>query len=174
MNRHSHNPGRAAAAGLVLALAGLGALPAVAQPGHAGMHGEHGPAASMQMSERMFDKVNATPEQRTQIRQIMQSAATDMQAQRESRKALQEQAMKLFTQPTVDANAVEALRQQQLAQHDQSSKRMMQAMIETSRVLTPEQRVKMAEAMKQRRDMAQRHMRERRGVDLPKTEAPKS
>jgi protein CpxP len=172
MNQNSNRPGRIAA-GFVLALAGLVSLPAAARPG-AGMHGEHGPGPSMQMSERMFDRVNATPEQRTQLRQIMQSAATDMKAQRESRKALHEQAMKLFTQPNVDANAVEALRQQQLAQHDQSSKRMMQAMLEASRVLTPEQRVQMAEAMKQRRDMAQRHMRERRGIDTPKTEAPKS
>ena len=70
------------------------------------------------MMTRMLDRVNATPEQRTQIKQIMESQAADMHAQREAGRALREQAMTLFTQPTVDATAVEALRQQQLAMHD--------------------------------------------------------
>jgi protein CpxP len=62
----------------------------------------------------------------------------------------------LFTQPTVDARAVETLRQQMLAQHDQASKRMMQAMLDGSRVLTPEQRAKMADMAGQRRAMMER------------------
>jgi protein CpxP len=43
-----------------------------------------------------------------------------------------------------------------LAQHDQASKRMMQAMLEASRVLTPEQRAKMADMAGQRRAMMER------------------
>jgi Spy/CpxP family protein refolding chaperone len=71
----------------------------------------------------------------------------------------------LFTQPTVDANAAESLRQQMLARHDAASKRMMQAMLDVSRVLTPEQRQQLAQHMKQRRDMMERHMKERRQLD---------
>jgi Spy/CpxP family protein refolding chaperone len=112
-------------------------------------------------SERMLDHVNATPEQRTQIREIMRSAFADLKAQREAGRDLRQRAMELFTQPTVDANAAEALRQQMLAQHDQASKRMLQAMLEASRVLTPEQRAQLAERAKQRREMKQRHWRER-------------
>ena len=84
-----------------------------------------------------------------------------MRAQHEAGRALREQAMALFTQPTVDANAVEALRQKQMAVHDEASKRMTQAMLEISRVLTPEQRKQIAEQMTQRREMMQRHQRER-------------
>jgi Spy/CpxP family protein refolding chaperone len=67
----------------------------------------------------------------------------------------------LFTQPTVDARAVEALRQQLLANHEQVSRRMTQAMLDASRVLSPEQRKQMAERMDQRRSMMQRHRAER-------------
>ena len=73
-----------------------------------------------------------------------------MKAQREAGRALREQGLQLFTQPTVDATAAEALRQQMLAQHDQASKRMLQAMLDVAKVLTPEQRAQLAERMKQR------------------------
>ena len=46
---------------------------------------------------------------------------------------------------------------------------MTAAMLEISRVLTPEQRKQMADYMLQRRDMMQRHQRERRGIDTPRS-----
>ena len=150
-------------AGLVVALAGATAVTAFARgPGH---HGEMGGAPFMgRMSERMLDSVNATPEQRAQIKQITEAAAADLKTQRESRRALHERAMDLFKQPTVDANAAEALRQQMLQQHDQASRRMMQAMLEVSRVLTPEQRAQLADRMAQRREMMKRHWQERQDM----------
>lgn len=168
------NPLKMFAFGAVLAVAGTVALTAVAQPMAAGMHGGHGAGIGgmgmgMQMPERMLDQVNATPEQRTQIKQIMQAAATDMKAQHESGRALRDQAMQLFTQPNVDANAVEGLRQKMLSQHDQTSKRVMQAMLDSSKVLTPEQRLKLADMQKQRRDMMERHQRERSAMPAPKS-----
>ena len=150
--------------GVALAIAGTASLTAWA----AAPHGAHpgGPAAHGGFLfgrglERMLDSANASEAQRTQIRQIAQAAATDLKAQREAGRALRERQMQLFTQPTIDANAVESLRQQQLAQHDQASKRMTQALIDISRVLTPEQRVRIADRMKARRDMMERHHRER-------------
>jgi Spy/CpxP family protein refolding chaperone len=161
------------AAGVVLAIASTVSLTALAQPMGPGMHhgdfGMGGPGAAMPMPERLLDQVSATPEQRAQIKQIMQGASVDLKAQHDSGLALREQAMKLFTQPNVDATAVEAVRLQMLAQHDQSSKRMMQAMLDASRVLTPEQRLKLADGMKQRRDMMLRHQHERSALDAPKS-----
>lgn len=110
-------------------------------------------------SERMLDAVNATAEQRTQIHQIMDAARADLRAQREATRALHDQARQLFTQPTVDARAAEALRVQKMAAHDQASKRMLQAMLDVSRVLTPEQRTRIGELMAQRRQQ----MEQRRG-----------
>ena len=120
---------------------------------HAGPRG-HGPAEVGQMGgrgmDRMLDAVNATAEQRAQIRQIHEAARADMRAQHETQRGLREQMRQLFTQPTVDANAVEALRQQMMAGHDRRSQRMTQAMIVASRALTPEQR-KHTGAREQRR-----------------------
>ena len=91
---------------------------------------------AVRYSGSTIDAVGASAEQRTQIRQIMEAARADQQTRQESGRALHEQMRQLFTQPTVDANVAEALRQQQLALHDAGSKRMLQAMLEASRVLT--------------------------------------
>lgn len=141
----------------VLTLAAAGAAVAAPHAGH-GMMPFGGPGMG-----RMLDQVNATPEQRGQIEQIAKAAREDLRAQHETGRSLREQAMQLFTQPTVDANAAEVLRRQMLEQHDRASQRTMQAMLEVSRVLTPEQRVQLAEKMKQRGDATQRQPRERKG-----------
>jgi Spy/CpxP family protein refolding chaperone len=117
------------------------------------------------MVERMLDSVNASAEQRAQIKQITDRAAADRKAQFESHRALREQGMKLFTQPVVDANAAEALRRQMLQQHDEASKRRLQTMLEISRVLTPEQRKQLADRMAQRGEMFHRHMQERQSIE---------
>ena len=113
--------------------------------------------------DRMLDGLGVTDAQRTQIKQITTSAAADIRSQREAGRALHEKGMQLFAAPTVDASAAESLRQQMLAQHDQSSKRMLQAMLDVSKVLTPEQRAKMAQRAKERQDiMRERMQREQR------------
>ena len=117
--------------------------------------------------DRMLDSVNATPEQRAQIKQILQTAHADGAAQREAGRKLHEQSQALFTQPNVDARAVEAMRQQMLVQHDQASKRMTQVMLDVSRVLTPEQRKTLADRMAQRRTMMERHRNERESMERP-------
>ena len=154
---------------LALALGSLAVQVAHAAPGGHGMHGEHGGGHGMVGSgrhmDRMLDNVNATAEQRTQVQAIVKAAQTDMKAQREAGRSLHQQSQALFTQPTVDARAAETLRQQMLAQHDQASKRRLQMMLDISRVLTPEQRTKMAERMSQRRSMMERHRSERDGLD---------
>lgn len=137
--------------------------------GYGGMGGM-GPLGGMhaRQSERLFDSIGATADQRTQIRQIWDAARADMQAQREAGRALHEQARTLFAQPTVDAKAVEALRQQMLAQHDAMSKRGMQAMIDASAVLTPEQRQAVSERMAERRAAMERRRAERAATPKPR------
>lgn len=120
-------------------------------------------------SERMLDQLNATPEQKAQVHRIMEAARQDQQAQREAGQQLRQRMMQALAQPNVDAAAVEAIRQQMSAQHDQASKRMAQAMVEAARVLTPEQRQKAAEHLAKRRDMMQRHQRERDTLDKPRS-----
>jgi Spy/CpxP family protein refolding chaperone len=166
------NPARLFGGAVLVAVLGTAALSAWAQPGGHEGHGMRGGGAGMmgmpmqgRMVEHMLDSVNATAEQRAQVKQITDRTAADMKTQHEAGRALREQGMKLFTQPVVDANAAEALRQQMMQQHDQASRRMLQSMLEISRVLTPEQRKLLADRMAQRRDMMQRHMQERQKLD---------
>lgn len=132
--------------------------------GHSGAGGR-GMMGAPHHIERMLDSVNATPEQRTQVNQIMQAAHTDMKAQHEAGRTLRQQSQALFAQPNVDARAAETLRQQMLTQHDQASKRKLQLMLDVSRVLTPEQRKTLGERMDKRRAMAERHRTERDSME---------
>lgn len=135
--------------------------PAHAMPGHPGMP-MGGPGAGRPdampwmghpfMLQRLLDDVDATKAQRKQIREIVGDAQDDLRDQRDEHRRLAEQMAELFAQPSVDAKAVEALRQKMLAEHDKSSRRMTQAMLDVSRVLTPEQRQKIAAEMKSRRE----------------------
>ena len=115
--------------------------------------------------DRLLDAVNASAEQRTQIKQITDAARADMKAQHATGRQLRGDSAALFAQPTVDARAAEALRQQMLARHDQASKRQLQMMLDISRVLTPEQRRTLADKMAQRRSMMERHRAERSAAE---------
>lgn len=144
---------------------------------HGGRHGDHGglmgggpgmfmgaqPERIDRMVDRMLKGVDATEAQRAQIRQIAQAAARDVRSQAEAGRALHEKARALFTAPTVDEAAVESLRQQMAAHHDAVSKRMSQAMVEAAKVLTPEQRQKLAERFEKRRSHMRDSMRDGRG-----------
>ena len=107
--------------------------------------------------DHMLDGLDATDAQRAQVKQIAQAAAADLKAQREASRALREKGLQIFAAPVVDAAAAESVRQQLGVKHDDASRRMLQAMLDVSRVLTPEQRAKWAERMKQRGA----HMQER-------------
>ena len=149
---------------LVAVLASF-AVASWAQPMGHGMH-HHGGGMMMggspehmgRMIDHMLDGLNATDAQRAQIKQIAQAAADELKTQREAGRALRQQGMQIFTAPNVDANAAETLRQQMMAQHDQVSRRMTQAMVDISRVLTPEQRAKIGERMKERAAKMQERM----------------
>lgn len=161
--------------GMVVAVAATFALSAWAQPAGPGpgMHGMHGMAEPGMMMgggrgvDHMLDGLNASEAQRSQIRQIFKAAADDLRGQREQRRALHERGLQIFAAPTVDAAAAEQLRQQMQALHEQASKRMLQAMLDAGKVLTPEQRSKLAERMKQRGEI----MRER--MDRMQRERPR-
>jgi Spy/CpxP family protein refolding chaperone len=163
---------RARVAAAALLLGALATPWALAQGGAApGAYGMHGGPAAMRgghggpdgglfglgllghprMAERALDAIGATADQRTQIATLMAAARADLKAQREAGAPLRQQARELFTQPTVDARAAEALRQQMVSRQDQASRRMMQAMLDISRVLTPAQRQQLATMAEQHR-----------------------
>lgn len=170
---------RVLATGALMVAAATATAPAHAQ-GHGHGRAMAGPGADMmmfggppehvaRMVDHMLDGLNATDAQRTQIKQIAMAAAADMKAQRDSARDLREKGVQIFTAPTVDAVAAEALRQQMSAQLDTASKRHLQAMLDVSKVLTPEQRVKIGDRMKQRQtQMQDRMQREQREREAPR------
>ena len=109
--------------------------------------------------DRMLDGLDASDAQRSQIKQIAIGAAGDLRAQAEASRGLRERAMQAFTAPNVDAAAIEQARQQMLQQHDQTSRRMTQAMVDVARVLTPEQRARLGERMRDRKARMEDRMR---------------
>jgi Spy/CpxP family protein refolding chaperone len=163
-------------AGVVLAVSATVALSAWAQRGPGG-HGHGGPMGGPGLFmgspehmgravDHMLDGLNANDAQRSQIKAIVAQAAADLKGQREAGRELHARAAQILTAPTIDANAAESLRQQMMQQHDAASRRTLQAMLDISRVLTPEQRAKVAEHMKAR--AAKMQERAKRMQEQPK------
>lgn len=111
--------------------------------------------------DRLLDEVQATDAQRKQIRGIADKARADLRALHEKSREQHHNAMAIWTSPKLDAGEAEKQRQQMLAQHDQVSKRMTQAMLDVGQVLTPEQRAKAAALVKQRHERMQERMADR-------------
>lgn len=142
--------------GTVAAALAIGGVAAHAQPGPGGPGGpgmmhEGGMFGGGHMGH-MLEMVNATDAQRSQIDAIFKAARTDLASQRENGFKLHQQMASLYTATNIDAAAIESVRQQLSAQHEAASKRMSQASIDAARVLTPEQRAKIADVMKKRAD----------------------
>lgn len=142
-----------------LGLAGLAvqALPGGAPPGpHGGPGMMGGPPV-----EQMLEQVDASEAQRSQVKQIMESAAEELRPQHEALRKLMAEGQALLTAATIDAKAFEALRLRSQAQQEQISKRMSQALVAAASVLTPEQRAKLAERMAKHQARMAEHQAER-------------
>jgi Spy/CpxP family protein refolding chaperone len=124
---------------------------------HGRMHGGMGgmmfggsPERMNRMIDRLLDGLNASDAQRAQIKQIAAAAATDLRTQAQAGRAIRERGMQAFTAPNVDAAAAERVRLEMLQHQDQMSRRANQAMLDAARVLTPEQRARIGERIRDR------------------------
>jgi Spy/CpxP family protein refolding chaperone len=168
----------------VLVIAAASAAVSAHAQGHGPGMGGHGSGPGMmmfngppehieRMVDHMLDGLGATDAQRGQIKQIAQAAAADLKVQHDGSRGLRDKGMQIFAAPTIDAAAAESLRQQMQAQHEQASKRVLQAMLDVGKVLTPEQRAKIGERMKQRQTMMQDRMQRMQGKRGMRGERPK-
>ncbi|GAA0749775.1 Spy/CpxP family protein refolding chaperone [Ideonella azotifigens] len=119
-----------------------GFMPAMMMVGRGGGLPPEGPPL-----DHLLDELKATPEQRAELRKIVGAMRDDVKALHEAGRGEHEQLGKLFTQPTVDPAAVEALRQRAMSREDSISRRVTQGMLAASKVLTPEQRQQMGERL---------------------------
>jgi periplasmic protein CpxP/Spy len=136
----------------VVALAAGGAL-ALA---HAGKGG-HGRMDADEMAEHfrvhvkhVLAEVDATPEQQARINAIVDSAAADLKSLHGQHAGGFAQLHALFTAPTIDRAKIEQLRAEHIAAMDAASQRCATAMADAAEVLTPAQRARLGEKMKQR------------------------
>ena len=101
--------------------------------------------------ERMLAEVDATAAQRDQIHQLAAAAEMEFKALFEQGQALRGEGIQLWTAARLDPAAAETLRQKMSAHHEQISRRVLQLTLDVGNVLTVEQRVKLAERIKDRR-----------------------
>ena len=97
--------------------------------------------------DRMLDKVDASDDQRAEVKGIVGEAVADMKELsglfRESRQTL----LATLGAETVDRQALEELRLAKLETLDQASRRLVTALADMADVLTPEQRRELVQYM---------------------------
>jgi periplasmic protein CpxP/Spy len=135
----------------IAAVATLGFLGKAVAQGMPG-RGEHGNPQAM--AERRVDHliklVNGTPEQKTKLLALAQAAMTDMKPLREQLMAARKRGMELLAAASIDRGAIDKLRGESVQLMDGLSRRMSAHMMDAADVLTPAQRVIVADKMKQR------------------------
>lgn len=148
------------AGGLAAVLAGGVGMGIASDVGHGMRMGGHGPHHVMKAGfggrfmergmERVLDEIDATPEQQAQIWKIVDDARAELTPVGREMRAARGEVLELLTAPTVDRAAAETLRAERFAAMDAASRRMTAALLDAAEVLTPEQRAKIAEHVKER------------------------
>jgi Spy/CpxP family protein refolding chaperone len=106
------------------------------------------PARVDELVERLVKhvavEVDATPEQKDKLTDIVKGAARDLAPLRGNMYRVRQQTIDLMSAESVDRAAIEILRAEQLALMDAASKRLTQALADVADVLTVEQRRELA------------------------------
>jgi Spy/CpxP family protein refolding chaperone len=116
--------------------------------GHRDMHAMMGAHI-----DEMLAKLDATPDQSSRIHAIMKDAMSAMGSVHERLAGARGEIHRLLTAPTIDRGALEQLRAARIADLDQASKVLVQAMADAAEVLTPAQRAKLGTMMAQHHPM---------------------
>jgi len=99
------------------------------------------------MIRHLAIEIDATTEQQDKLRAVVGGAVHDLLPMREKLLAARATARDLLTQQTIDRAAIEKFRTDQIAFHDATSKRLVQAVADAAEILTPEQRRKLSNMM---------------------------
>ncbi len=154
--------GRRAAIGGLAAVAVVGAVGYAAARsdefgfgmGRFGGHVMHAHMGGGFMEHRIgsvLDELDATPEQEDKLWDIIDKARTEIRPTFREFRETREEVIELLGQPTIDRAAAEKLRSERVAAIDEASRRMTIALLDAAEVLTPEQRTKLVEHLKERR-----------------------
>ncbi|MEO8631057.1 MAG: periplasmic heavy metal sensor [Betaproteobacteria bacterium] len=93
----------------------------------------------------MLGKVDATDEQKTRIKAIVQDALKDLSQAREQHMKNRQAFVDTLAQPSVDREKLKSIRGDEMRMAESASDRMVNAIADAADVLTPEQRGKLAQ-----------------------------
>jgi Spy/CpxP family protein refolding chaperone len=125
--------------------------------GH-GRWGQHwrGAAAPGERAEFAADwvlsRVDASTEQKQQIKTMLQKAFQELQPLREQHMQNRQALVTALTQPAVDRDALDMLRQAELQLAEQASQQVVATLADIAEVLTPEQRASLVDMVSRLHD----------------------
>lgn len=133
---------------VVIALAAAALLaPGISDANRGWRH--HGPEAMKQhvgmVADWLLYRVEASDEQKSRVQAILERTVDDLEALHPDREALHDQVKGLLTAETIDRDAIERLRSEQLERFDLASRKISTALADVADVLTPAQRSELAE-----------------------------
>lgn len=131
-----------------------GSPPAEMWMGPLGGQGKH--------AERLYKRLNITPEQQTRLQALAQTQKAERQAARATHQALHKDMQAFLSQSTWDEAQEKTLRARALALHQDMAEKRWQHMMDMSKVLTPEQR-KQVMSMMEKRMAHHKGMRDKHG-----------
>ncbi|MBI1396150.1 MAG: hypothetical protein GC151_09250 [Betaproteobacteria bacterium] len=116
---------------------------------HRGAHGPLDPEAMRERIEfrtdRILSRVDATEEQKTKIKGLVDDAMKDLASMRDAHRANREAMLRSVTGETVDRDGLEAARRAEMDLADRASRRISQTLADAADVLRPEQRKALGE-----------------------------
>jgi Spy/CpxP family protein refolding chaperone len=128
-------------AAIVVIGAGVTAFAAGDGPGHWGGKFMRG-FMEYRINQALTD-AGADTAQKDKIKAIFKSTMDEVRPSRDDRKGMREEVIKILEAPTIDRNAIEALRVKRVADMDARSKVIAKAVGDAAEVLTQEQRKKL-------------------------------
>ena len=99
----------------------------------------------------VLDELDATSEQEDKLWNIIDKARAEIRPTFRDLRETREEVIELLGKSTIDRAAAEKLRSERIAAIDDASRKMTTALLDAAEVLTPEQRAKLAEHLKEHR-----------------------
>jgi periplasmic protein CpxP/Spy len=95
----------------------------------------------------ILSRIEASDEQRQQVKAIVQATVQDLAPMREQHHQNHQTMLRALTQPSIDRAALGDIRDAELQLAEDVSKRLVTSLADIAEVLTPEQRTRLAEFM---------------------------
>jgi len=117
--------------------------------GHWGHHRMDNPEEAREhvedAAEWMLDHVDASDAQQEKVQAILRESVDEFVDMAQQHHANRDALIKAFTQPTIDRQALESIRRDELQVAEAASNKMVKTLADVAEVLTPEQRRELLE-----------------------------